>query len=164
MRLTQQQREQTERRIRAAMDRLLNGHIPESGGLDVKTLAAEAGISRAALYRTFGHLKDEFQRRRETVLLEAGHPDPREQRINRLRERNTRLTRKLAQSHADFRTLSATHQRALSALSAADDTIQRLERALARQAVEETPESETRRPELVLLDDYRNRRENPPNE
>ncbi|MEU0283471.1 hypothetical protein [Streptomyces sp. NPDC006195] len=62
--LSHQQREQIERRIRAAIDRLLAGQIPPGGACDIKTLAREAGVSRAALYRTWGHLKDEFEKRR----------------------------------------------------------------------------------------------------
>ena len=54
------QRRQTEDSIRAAMDRLLRGQIPSGGGCDITTLAREARISRAALDRSYGHLKDEF--------------------------------------------------------------------------------------------------------
>jgi hypothetical protein len=64
MALSHQQRDQIERRIRAAIDRLLAGQIPPGGACDVKTLAREAGISCASLYRTWGHLKDEFEQRR----------------------------------------------------------------------------------------------------
>ncbi|MEU6091021.1 hypothetical protein ABZ865_30455 [Streptomyces sp. NPDC047085] len=63
MALSHQQRDQIERRIRAAVDRLLAGQIPPGGACDVKTLAREAGVSRASLYRTWGHLKDEFENR-----------------------------------------------------------------------------------------------------
>ncbi|MCX5012452.1 hypothetical protein OG765_15805 [Streptomyces sp. NBC_00555] len=52
------------RDVRAAIDRLLAGQIPAGGACDVKALAREAGISRASLYRTWGRLKDEFEKRR----------------------------------------------------------------------------------------------------
>ncbi|TYR64288.1 MULTISPECIES: hypothetical protein [Streptomyces] len=64
MAMSLQQRDQIERRIRAAVDRLLAGQIPPGGACGVNTLAREAGISRASLYRTWGHLKDEFEKRR----------------------------------------------------------------------------------------------------
>lgn len=73
MALSRTQRDQVERRIRAAIDRLLAGQIPHGGACDVKTLAREAGISRAALYRTWGHLKDEFEKRRAAAWA-AGAP------------------------------------------------------------------------------------------
>ncbi|MER6572840.1 hypothetical protein ABT288_43480 [Streptomyces sp. NPDC001093] len=57
MALSHQQRDQIERPIRAAIDRLLAGQISPGGACDVKTLAREAGISRASLHRTWGHLK-----------------------------------------------------------------------------------------------------------
>jgi hypothetical protein len=63
MPLTDQQRQQTEARIRAAADQLLRGDLPPGGRRDIKTLAATAGISRAALYRTYPHLKEDFERR-----------------------------------------------------------------------------------------------------
>jgi hypothetical protein len=63
MPLTDQQRQQTEARIRAAADQLLRGDLPSGGRCDIKTLAATAGVSRAALYRTYPHLKDDFERR-----------------------------------------------------------------------------------------------------
>ena len=57
MTISDLQRQRTEDRIRAAIDRLLRGQIPPGGGCDVKTLAREAGVSRASLYRTYQHLK-----------------------------------------------------------------------------------------------------------
>lgn len=130
MPLSDAQREQAERRIRAAIDRLLAGQIPPGGGCDAKTLALEAGISRASLYRTYPHLKEEFERRRDAALVGGGHPDRREQQIGRLREHNTRLTAKLAQAAVELREERAARQQALSALAAADDAIQRLRRQL----------------------------------
>ncbi|MFC5204768.1 hypothetical protein [Streptomyces kaempferi] len=83
MALSHQRRDQIERRIRAAIDRLLAGQIPSGGACDVKTLSREAGISRASLYRTWGHLKDEFEKRRAAAWAAGQQPDPREARIAR---------------------------------------------------------------------------------
>ncbi|MGW7008409.1 hypothetical protein ACWGCW_37895 [Streptomyces sp. NPDC054933] len=131
MALSAEQRDQVERRIRAAIDRLLAGPIPKGGACDVKTLAREAGISRAALYRTWGHLKDEFEARR-TATKAAGHqPDPREARIARLRDLNHRLTGKLARTHTEFTLLKEKHRLLLSVLAAKDDELERLRRELS---------------------------------
>ncbi|MFD9192861.1 hypothetical protein ACFWCA_32185 [Streptomyces phaeochromogenes] len=131
MALSADQRDQIERRIRAAIDRMLAGQIPAGGACDVKTLAREAGISRAALYRTWGHLKDEFEKRRGAAWAAGQQPDPREARIARLREQNQRLTNKLARTHTEFSQLKERHQLALSALTAKDDEVQRLRRELS---------------------------------
>jgi chromosome segregation ATPase len=131
MALTAEQRNQAERRIRAAIDRLLAGHIPPGGACDVKILAREAGISRAALYRTWKHVKDEFEQRRSAARTAGQHPDPREARILRLRAHNQRLTSKLTRTHTEVTQLKERHQLALSALAAQDDELQRLRRQLS---------------------------------
>lgn len=131
MALSPEQRDQIERRIRAAIDRLLAGQIPAGGACDVKTLAREAGISRATLYRTWGHLKDEFEERRAAAWAAGQQPDPREARITRLRDLNQRLTNKLARTHNEFSQLKERHQLALSVLAAKDDELQRLRRELS---------------------------------
>lgn len=131
MPLSAAQREQAEKNIRAAIDRLLAGQIPADGGCDAKTLAREAGISRAALYRTYPHLKDEFERRRAAALERQGHPDQREQRITRLTEQNTALTARLTAAREELRQAKTDRQKALSALAAAADTIQQLRQRLA---------------------------------
>ncbi|WP_159014200.1 hypothetical protein [Streptomyces sp. NRRL WC-3725] len=92
MALCHRQRDQTERRVRAAIDRLLAGQIPPGGACDVKTPAREAGISRASLYRTWSHLKGEFEKRRAAVWAAGQQPDQREVRIARLRDLNQPLT------------------------------------------------------------------------
>ncbi|WP_346167727.1 hypothetical protein [Streptomyces javensis] len=131
MALSQEQRDQIERRIRAAIDRLLSGKIPPGGACDIKTLAREAGISRASLYRTWGHLKDEFEKRRAAAWAAGQQPDPREARIARLRDLNHRLTGKLARTHTEFNQLKERHRLLLSALAAKDDELQRLRRELS---------------------------------
>jgi hypothetical protein len=74
MTISQTQRQQTEERIRASMDRLLTGQIPADGNCDVKTLAKEAGVSRAALYRSYSHLKQEFEQRLNRLRTEDINP------------------------------------------------------------------------------------------
>ncbi len=63
MRISAQQRQHNEARIRAAMDRLLRGDLPTGGSCDVKTLAREAGVDRTAFYsaRPYAHLRKEFE-------------------------------------------------------------------------------------------------------
>ena len=78
MRISAEQRQHTETRIRAAMDRLLRGDIPPGGKCDIKTLAREAGVDRTAFYgtRPYAHLREEFEHRLH-VLQQAGeHPRP----------------------------------------------------------------------------------------
>ncbi|KOU33758.1 hypothetical protein [Streptomyces sp. WM6378] len=131
MALSHQQRHQIERRIRAAIDRLLSGQIPLGGACDAKTLALEAGISRASLYRTWTHLKDEFEQRRAAARAAGQQPDPKEARIARLRELNQRLTGKLARTTTEFTLLKEGHRLLLSVLAAKDDELERLRRELS---------------------------------
>jgi hypothetical protein len=72
--ISEAQRRQTEERIRAAADRLLRGQIPPGGGCDIQTLAIEAGVSRASLYRTYLHLKNEFEQRLARMQAEGQLP------------------------------------------------------------------------------------------
>ncbi|MFD7703347.1 hypothetical protein [Streptomyces caelestis] len=83
MALSHQQRDQIERRIRAAIDRLLDGQIPPGGACDVKTLAREAGVSRASLYRTWGHLKDDLKEHHRLLLSVLAAKDDELQRFRR---------------------------------------------------------------------------------
>jgi AcrR family transcriptional regulator len=139
MALSHQQRDQIERRIRAAIDRLLSGHIPPGGACDAKTLAREAGISRASLYRTWTHLKDEFEQRRAAARAAGQQPDPKEARIARLRELNQRLTGKLVRTNTEFTLLKERHRLLLSVLAAKDDELERLRRELSTFATHAIP-------------------------
>ena len=56
-----ERRRETEQRIRAAAGALLRGDIPPGGKCDITTLARQAGVSRATLYRSYPHLKEEFE-------------------------------------------------------------------------------------------------------
>jgi chromosome segregation ATPase len=130
-RLNDQTRGQKEAAIRAAMDRLLRGEIPPGGKCDVKTLAATGGVTRAALYSTYLHLKEEFERRRDQ-LREAGViTDPRDAQIDRLKQQVRRLTDRLAASEQDNTDLTAFRTQALSRLAAQHEEITRLRAATA---------------------------------
>jgi chromosome segregation ATPase len=128
------QRQHTEARIRAATDRLLGGAIPAGGTCDIKTLAAEAGISRAALYRTYPHLKEEFTQRRARLRGEGHHPDPRDTQIVRLKEHSATLKTRIADLSRQITELAAFQTTAISQLAAQHDEIQRLRTTAASHA------------------------------
>ena len=68
---------ETEGRIRAAMAQLLGGDIPEHLKCDVKSLCTLSGVPRATLYRSYPHLKAEFERARSDAQTAGHQPDPR---------------------------------------------------------------------------------------
>jgi len=125
------QRRQAEDSIRAAMDRLLRGQIPSGGGCDITTLAREAGISRAALYRSYGHLKDEFARRLAQMQADGNLPDPRAAQIVRLKDENAHLRQRLLESEQQTAELAEFRVTAISRLATQHDEIARLRLALA---------------------------------
>jgi hypothetical protein len=128
MRTTAEQRRQAEQRIRAAADALLRGDIPPDGKCDITTLAKVAGVSRAAVYRTYPHLKEEFEKRLAALRDGGGPPDPRDAQIARLKGQNDELTKKLADRDAAIRDLGQFKELALSRLAAQHDEITRLRR------------------------------------
>jgi len=89
-------------RIRAAMDRILEG-APErsNGALTVVALAIEAGVSRNARTQRHTDLKDEFYRR----IRERGAANEDEARLRatiaRLRQTIANKNKELAQLRAD---------------------------------------------------------------
>jgi hypothetical protein len=128
-RITEQTRERNETAIRAAMDRLLRGEIPPGRRCDLKTLAAEAGVTRTGFYPKgdrpgpYQHLADEFERRL-AALREAGQiPDPREAQIARLKEQIGQLHARLHAQGAEVEELKAFKQLAVSRLAAQHDEI-----------------------------------------
>lgn len=128
MRTTAEQRRQAEQRIRAAADALLRGDIPPAGKCDVTTLARQAGVSRAALYRTYPHLKEEFEKRLAALRVSGDVPDPRDAQIARLKAAGNDLRAKLADRDAVIRGLEQFKELALSRLAAQHDEITRLRR------------------------------------
>ncbi|MFD5419190.1 hypothetical protein ACFWJT_14320 [Streptomyces sp. NPDC127069] len=137
MRTTDDQRQQAEDRIRAAMDRLLRGEIPPSGRCDLKTLAAQAGVNRTGFYPKegrpgpFQHLAEEFTRRRDLLQQAGTIPDPREAQITRLKEENTNLRRRLHERDTEVQELTDFRQRAISRLAAQHLEIENLRQQLS---------------------------------
>jgi uncharacterized protein YhaN len=128
------QRRQTEERIRAAADRLLRGQIPVGGGCDIQTLAIEAGVSRASLYRTYLHLKNEFEQRLERLQAEGQVPDPRAAKIIRLKDDVAKLRQRLTDREQEIVDLSVFKTTALSRLAAQHQEITVLRAALSSRA------------------------------
>jgi hypothetical protein len=77
MRISVGQRQQNEARIWAAIDRLLAGDIPPGGKRDIKTLAREAAVDRAAFYgtRPYARPREEFEARLQ-ARRQATSPTP----------------------------------------------------------------------------------------
>jgi DNA-binding GntR family transcriptional regulator len=132
MPLTSQQRQQTEARIRAAADQLLRGDLPPGGRCDIKTLARTAGVSRAALYRTYPHLKDQFERRLAQARAAGQVTDPRDAQITRLKQEVQDLRQRLASRDAAISGLTDFKTLALSRPAAQHDELQHLQSQAAR--------------------------------
>jgi multidrug efflux pump subunit AcrA (membrane-fusion protein) len=128
MRTSAEQRRQAEQRIRAAADALLRGDIPPDGKCDITTLARQAAISRAALYRTYPHLKEEFEQRLAALHAGGVTPDPRDAQIARLKAVGDELRQKLADRDAAMRDLEQFRELALSRLASQHDEITCLRR------------------------------------
>ncbi|MGC0422765.1 hypothetical protein [Embleya sp. AB8] len=155
--ITDTNRARNEQAIRAAMDRLLKGELPPGGRCDLKTLAAEAGVTRTGFYAKkdrdgtirpgpYQHLADEFSRRLK-ALHEGGRlTDPRDAQIERLRSANQGLRNRLAGQDTTIEELTDFKQRALSQLAAQHEEILRLRqkpgpvqlRAVSQQRPENT--------------------------
>ncbi|MGH3520292.1 MAG: hypothetical protein ACRDQ7_23495 [Haloechinothrix sp.] len=149
MRISAAQRQANENRIRAAIDRLLRGEIPADGGCDIKTLAREAGVDRAAFYgnRPYTHLRAEFEQRLAEQQRATGErPDPRDARIDRLKNEIAELKQRLAQATRTLDELDDFRTRALAQLAGQHDEIMRL-RANTAAASQVTP---LRRPATLL--------------
>jgi hypothetical protein len=129
-RLTDQTRAQEEAAIRAAMDRLLRGEIPAGGKCDIKTLAHASGVTRAALYSIYLHLKEGFERRRDQLRDAGIVADPRDAQIDRLKDQVRLLTERLAATQRENSDLTAFRTLAPSWLAAQREEILRL-RAVA---------------------------------
>ncbi|MFI2435541.1 hypothetical protein [Streptomyces sp. NPDC018693] len=133
-RLTAETRARNEAAIRAAMDRLLAGAIPPGGGCDLKTLAAEAGVTRTGFYPKgerpgpYQHLAEEFERRVKEAQAAGIVTDPRASQIERLKAQVAELKERVAERDADLAELTAFKALAISRLAAQHEEIERLRR------------------------------------
>lgn len=128
MRISAEQRQQNETRIRAAMDRLLRGQIPPGGKCDIKTLAREANVDRTAFYgtRPYAHLRAEFERRLQALHTAGDLPDPRDAQIARQKNDIDVLEQRIARRDQTIAELTDVNAQVLSRLAAQHDEITRL--------------------------------------
>jgi hypothetical protein len=80
----------------------LEAELGRAEQVDVKTLTAGAGVTRAALYTTYLHLKEEFESRRDRQREAGEIADPRIVQIERLKEFRTRAVSQLAAQHDEI--------------------------------------------------------------
>ncbi|MFC1410767.1 hypothetical protein ACEZCY_16400 [Streptacidiphilus sp. N1-12] len=140
-RISDDARSRNEDAVRAAMDRLLRGELPPGGKLDLKTLAAEAGVTRTGFYPKanrdgstrpgpYQHLAEEFERRLKALQAAGEVLDPRDAQIARLKAENEALRTRVAARDATIETLTAFRTTAVSRLAAQHAEIERLRNAL----------------------------------
>ncbi|MHA7295197.1 hypothetical protein [Arthrobacter sp. HLT1-21] len=117
---------QTEDRIRAAIRRLLDGEVPPGMKRDIASLCSLANVSRATMYRTYPHLKAEFEQQRS--LRDKGGPSPSSppEQQQRLQSERTRLQFRLAETARKVRELENFKELALSRLAAQNEELLRL--------------------------------------
>lgn len=112
-----------ELRIRTAMGQFLAGEIPEGHKCDVKSLCVIAGVARATFYRTYPHLRAEFEEKLGRAHRNGQHSHPRLAQIERLKAEVAGLRERLSESDrhvADLRTFQST---ALSRLASQHEEI-----------------------------------------
>lgn len=133
MRYTHAQRQANERRIRDAIDRLLDGNIPPGGRCNITTLARIAGVSQSSFYadRPHVHLRIEFEQRLEALRQAGTHPDERERQIVRLKDELSALQQRTATLRTTVNDLTEFRTQALSRLAAQHDEITHLRRSAA---------------------------------
>jgi hypothetical protein len=123
--MTAERQATTEVRIRAAIKQLTAGPIPSGLACDIKSLCILAAVPRATFYRTYPHLKAEFEASRPTSPTDKNPAispvDRPTTEINRLRDRIGQLNTQIAELTA-FRAL------ALSRLAAQHEEITTLRR------------------------------------
>lgn len=112
-----------EDRIRAAMRQLLDGPVPDGLKCDVKSLCQLSGVPRATFYRTYPHLKAEFEEQRGIGRAAGQQPDPRLAQIDRLKAEVTELRARLVTRQAEIDDLKTFRAQALSRLVAQHDEL-----------------------------------------
>ncbi|MGW6975279.1 hypothetical protein [Streptomyces sp. NPDC054952] len=119
-----------ESRLKAAMDQLMAGDIPEGLRCDIKSLSILAAVPRATLYRTYPHIKEEFENRLGRVREVTGEPDPRLAQIDRLKADVASLKGRLSRMKQEASEAAEFKKLALSRLVEQHDELQRLRAVL----------------------------------
>jgi predicted nuclease with TOPRIM domain len=122
--------EEAETRIRAAIHQLLDGPIPDGLHCDVKSLCVLAGVPRPTFYRTYPHLKADFDRQRAAARQAGTQSDPRLAQIERLKGETAQLRERLNTKNAELTELKRFRDEALSRLAAQHDEITNLRRRI----------------------------------
>ncbi|MFE3411995.1 hypothetical protein ACFXMT_27875 [Streptomyces mirabilis] len=91
-------------------------------------------MPRATLYRTYPHLKAEFDRQRQAAQEDGQQPDPRLAQIERLKAEVATLRERLTRKNAELSVLKEFQATALSRLAAQHELI-----AALRKEVESAP-------------------------
>ncbi|WP_405884626.1 hypothetical protein OG762_41610 [Streptomyces sp. NBC_01136] len=136
-RISEETRARNEHAIRAAMERLLSGDVPPDGSTDLKTLARMAGVPRTGFYPKkhrdgtprpgpYQHLAAEFDQRLDALHQAGTIPDPKAAQMERLKNANAALKKRLEQSDAELAELKAFKQLALSRIAAQHLEVERL--------------------------------------
>jgi hypothetical protein len=115
-------------RTRAAIDRLLRGEIPPSGGCGIKTLTLGSGVDRTAFYgnRPYAHLRTEFEDRLQRLRGAGQAPDPGIAQLDRLKMDNVKLKERLAHAEQAITELDDLRRTASARLAAQHEEIVRL--------------------------------------
>ncbi|MFF3400347.1 hypothetical protein ACFYW6_17675 [Streptomyces sp. NPDC002659] len=143
-RISDADRARNEEAVRAAMDRLLRGELPPGGKCDLKTLAAEAGVTRTGFYPKknldgttrpgpYQHLGEEFERRLRAQRDAGEAPDPRTAQIERLKAENAELKKRITARDESIAELKAFRTQAVSQLAAQHQAIERLREQAAQE-------------------------------
>ncbi|MBX9366519.1 hypothetical protein [Streptomyces sp. WAC04114] len=136
-RISHADRARNEEAIRAAIDRLLRGELPPGGKCDLKTLAAEAGVTRTSFYPKdsrdgttrpgpYQHLGEEFERRLKAQRDAGEAPAPRTAQIERLKAQIAELKERVVKRDEALAELTAFRTLAVSRLTAQHEEIERL--------------------------------------
>lgn len=121
---------EAEARIKAASERLLSGQVPEGHKCDIKSLCVLAGVPRATLYRTYPHLKADFEQRLGRLRSNGEQPDSRVAKAETLKAEIVVLRDRLSTANQMTGDLEALQATALSRLVAQHDEIIALRREL----------------------------------
>jgi len=123
-------RAEAEARIRAVMKQLLSGDVPKGFKCDVSSLSALANVPRATLYRTYPHLKAEFDQHLGRLREAGKEPDPHVAQVERLKSEVMGLRDRLSRANTVTAELEAFRHSALSRLAAQHEEITALRRDL----------------------------------